>query len=91
MSAPLRPLDNMDYLLDAQCLTQEALEKADLALQKEMSVGALEGGPDILFFNRLLDHCAKEITAQLKREPTLEERIYIGRKVYAFLLTKGKV
>lgn len=85
----MRILDDMDHIQATKCLTPEALEKATLAVQEELNILRLEDGMTVLFFNRVMEFCAREIEASLSREVTIDEKIFIGHQVYNFLVTRS--
>ncbi len=86
----MRILDDMDHILETKCLTQDAMNRAVFTVQKELNLNRIENSLNVLFFNRMLELCALSIGAHLRREVTIDEKIYIGHQVYIFLVTRSQ-
>ncbi len=86
----MRILDDMGYILDTKCLAPEALEEAVIAIQKELKVTRLEDSLNVLFFNHVLAVCVNGVGIHLRRELTVDEKIFVGHQVYTFLINRGE-
>ncbi len=84
-------LDDLGYLFETNCLTPEALGGAVLAIRKKMISPRVEEGTNVLFFNQVLAHCVERVECHMRRELTVDERIFIGHQVYAYLMSRGEV
>jgi hypothetical protein len=84
----MRILDDMGYILETKCLTPEAMEKAVLSIQHEFKGTRQEDGLDVMFFNHVLAVCVNEVGIHLRRELSVDEKIFVGHQVYTFLITR---
>jgi hypothetical protein len=84
-------LDDLGYILETNCLTPEALEGVVGIIRKEPNLLPQEDSTNVVFFNQVLALCAEKVACHLRRELTVDERIFIGPRVYAYLMSRGKV